>query len=661
MLNKNTKLASRMLNLFVTRQDAYARQFLQKNGTKGFSCVKKDFDTEEIEKHLDNKEHLGVYQLNLDNQVKWGCFDFDKNTTVDFLVMQKLYKFLKEKGFHPLIENSGGGSFKVHIWVFSDKLIPARQMRLFLEWCCKQSGVKSHEIFPKQDEIKQGEFGNLVKLPLGEHLVTKKRSVFLDENFDQILEEDKILEKIEYHFDNKDLISFKEKAVEPVETALVLEEVPVETELKTNEFDKLFNFVLSNNLPHGITKEMQIGKNQAGVNNNVLKNMGIWLFQKGYTNERLEKEIRPIFDDKQWSFGNIKGWFNKAKKGDLKKISRGELIIWFKNYAPALLDTLFKKQEEVYGELELKGFDYFKKLKKPKNDLIESLIPSKTLAVKYSPPKNLKSLTELDACICLASGKKYLGHFKTKKTNCLYVDLENNEFIIKDRWEKLRKFHNIRSKKGLYYLSRGDKVDILSTSFISSLKKAITKYKIGYIVVDTLPKATDYDSNSEREVNRIYTQFFKPLIEEFNCSITFLLHTNKSGSSFIGSQAYHGIVDCSYELNKSKGTTKVKIQSDNRIANINFGVEFIFKDDEIQTYLFDVEQEKTQAISKLKELTDKVRGYFNETSRHQRKDIELRLEEDKFQYGRATLTRVLKFLYEGEFLDRDEKGVYWLK
>lgn len=311
--------------------------------------------------------------------------------------------------------------------------------------------------------------------------------------------------------------------------------------------------------------------------------------------------------------------------------------------------------------LKVKTFLDYKNLKKPKNDLIQGIIPQKSLSLTYAPPKNLKSLIELDKCICLASGRKFLNLFKTKKTNCLYIDLENNEYIIKERWEKLRKFHNVRSTKGLYYLSRESPIDILNPLFVADLEALIKKYKIGYMVIDTLPKSANYDTYSEQAVNSLYTYFFKPLILKHSLSINFLLHTNKAGKSFIGSQAYLGIVDCSYEITKERNTTRAKVISDNRGENIEFGVEFNFTEEDIKTFSYDVEREKPMPIGKLKEITAKVKSYFKTGTRLGRKDIEIRLQSENFDYSKSTLTRVLKFLVESEQLDRDDKGVYWLK
>ncbi len=393
------------------------------------------------------------------------------------------------------------------------------------------------------------------------------------------------------------------------------------------------------------------------------ENFLIWIRPQGSEidlNFKSSKKVFPVLYALHWKHSQERELPIKYFKGN--KINYDSLNIPFsKVKKKKVLKNGFEYETFNSEELNLRTFEYYSKLKKPKDDLIEGIVPRKSLIVVYAPPKHMKSLFELEKCICLSSGRKFLS-FKTRKTACLYIDLENNEFVIKDRWTKLRKSHNIRKKKtSLYYISRGENVNLLSQTFLEKVKQAIEKYKIGYIVIDTLPKATDYDSNSEREVNSIYVKFFKPLIEEYGCSITFLLHTNKSGKSFIGSQAYLGIVDLSFELKKKKGTNKVMITSDNRMANINFGIEFSFQEDKIKTYSFDVEKEKTASVSKLKELTEKVLSCFKEGIKLQRKDVEFFLQNNDYEYGRATLTRTLKFLVESEKLERDEKGGYLLR
>lgn len=108
---------------------------------------------------------------------------------------------------------------------------------------------------------------------------------------------------------------------------------------KTKEFNLFFKYALSNELPAGITAKTKIGKIE-GINWNLLKNEAIWLFQQGYTEERLKQEIKPIFDRNGWAFNDLLGWFKKAENGEIKEISKAELYSWSKIYCPELTKLL---------------------------------------------------------------------------------------------------------------------------------------------------------------------------------------------------------------------------------------------------------------------------------------------------------------------------------
>jgi len=434
-----------------------------------------------------------------------------------------------------------------------------------------------------------------------------------------------------------------------------------------------YNFHKTDKWFYELVKNNILVKEETGGNSILFKTTAILLEREVIPKEEqrvIAEAVANLTENR--SLPALYGWIKKAKNNKLGEVNETEINNFIDRGNYPL--TKYRACEVNTPEpLKLKQFDYFKNLKKPKMGIVEDLVPHKSLILTHSPPKHFKSLFELDKCICISSGSKFLSRFKTRKSPCLYIDLENSEYIIKDRWTKLRAFHGIkRLKTNLYYLGRDIRIDILSPTFISQVRDVIKKKKIKYIVIDTLPKASDYDTNSEREVNRIYSDFLKPLIEDYGCSINFLLHTNKSGTSWIGSQAYHGIVDCAYEFQKiTNQKNRVKIISNNRGENIEFGVEFNFTDDEIKTFTFDVEKDlKVVPKAKFKELLECVKGLFtDETIRLRRKDIEDRLqangiiiasEKEGGHYSRATLTRVLKFFVDNTTLE-NELGEYWLR
>ncbi|MFH1358423.1 MAG: hypothetical protein ABIH37_00880 [archaeon] len=182
-----------LMQLFCIRMDCYAVQ-----QEKGYLAVKEPVTLELIKKHLLGLITIGLYQL-LGEMIKWGCFDFDKNTIEDFEHAKRLFKYLKELGYHPLMEMSGGGEYKCHIWIFADTA--AELMEEFLDDICAKTEIYPHEVFPKQIKVVEGGFGNLVKLPLGVHMKTKQRSYFLDDNFNEIKSMEAAAKRLQEYLD----------------------------------------------------------------------------------------------------------------------------------------------------------------------------------------------------------------------------------------------------------------------------------------------------------------------------------------------------------------------------------------------------------------------------------------------------------------------------
>jgi len=168
-------VAAKLMQLFVHRKDVYAMQI--KYGEKyGYVPRYKLLTEEDIRRHLEGKITLGIYALNVDNTVRWICFDIDSQhvkdpeATRDSIYERCIGKF----GLNAVkIEESGSpGNF--HIWIFFAEPIEARLARALglkiLE------GTEGVELFPKQTVLTGKGLGNLVKLPLGLHIKSGKWS-----------------------------------------------------------------------------------------------------------------------------------------------------------------------------------------------------------------------------------------------------------------------------------------------------------------------------------------------------------------------------------------------------------------------------------------------------------------------------------------------------
>lgn len=177
--------AFQLFDLFVHRQDAYAVQ----RETGQYYPVDSLISGGAIYEHLKGTTTLGVYQLDTNNTVTWLCFDLDTHDEYalahlvdcveDFITPVLAMGQLHQLNRCFLVEESGRKGY--HVWVFFDEPIPAWQVRSWVYqdfmpmWGVVGNDLKNDwplEVFPKQDAIVDGGYGNLVKLPFGKHQVT---------------------------------------------------------------------------------------------------------------------------------------------------------------------------------------------------------------------------------------------------------------------------------------------------------------------------------------------------------------------------------------------------------------------------------------------------------------------------------------------------------
>lgn len=190
--------ALRLATLFQGRADAYARQWVNEEGATGYSPVYQPYTPRVVLNHLLGNFTVGIYLLRPDGHARVLAFDFDitaaaieaargsaskaaeLRAAVTAYASQAATSF-RSHGLITILEDSGYKG--VHIWCcFDDWLTAARLRRLgqaLLATLPPPPDTISVEIFPKQkgNPVK---LGNLIKLPLGIHRKTGRRSLLLD-------------------------------------------------------------------------------------------------------------------------------------------------------------------------------------------------------------------------------------------------------------------------------------------------------------------------------------------------------------------------------------------------------------------------------------------------------------------------------------------------
>ncbi|MGB5518782.1 MAG: DEAD/DEAH box helicase family protein [Gammaproteobacteria bacterium] len=199
--------------LFRGRDDVYPKLWMStKTGRKGYSpacgnewvrgvCEKPRVKCSEcpnqafvplsdqiVLDHLKGRHTIGVYPLLKDETCWFLAADFDKTSWLDDVAA--FIDTCHAIGIPAAVERSRSGN-GAHVWFFFGSPIPAVSARRMGCYLITETMSRRHQLamssydrlFPNQDTLPRGGFGNLIALPLQYEPRQAGNSVFLDDNF----------------------------------------------------------------------------------------------------------------------------------------------------------------------------------------------------------------------------------------------------------------------------------------------------------------------------------------------------------------------------------------------------------------------------------------------------------------------------------------------
>ncbi len=201
------------MEVFKGRTDLYAKRWTSnKTGKSGYSPVcKNDFNvykcdkprvkcsecpfrelvplTEDVVlKHLKGEITVGIYPLLPGDLCNFLAIDFDKKTYEKDV--SAFWSICDELNIPLYVEKSRSGN-GAHIWIFFEESIPARIARkmgnILLTKTMEKASLEldSYDrLFPNQDTMPKGGFGNLIALPFQGECSKNGNTVFVDRYFE---------------------------------------------------------------------------------------------------------------------------------------------------------------------------------------------------------------------------------------------------------------------------------------------------------------------------------------------------------------------------------------------------------------------------------------------------------------------------------------------
>lgn len=207
-----TEKIALFMSLFNGRSDVYAQKWHSKNGKCGYSPVCRNewrpgicerprvkcyncphkshvpFSETLVESHLRGNLIAGIYPLLPGDTCRFLAMDFDEEGwEKDIAVIRETCTRFDIPLAVERSQSGNGG----HAWFFFKRPYPAALARKLGTALITHAMGKRHEIsfssydrlFPNQDTMPEGGYGNLIALPLQKKTREKGNSVFIDENF----------------------------------------------------------------------------------------------------------------------------------------------------------------------------------------------------------------------------------------------------------------------------------------------------------------------------------------------------------------------------------------------------------------------------------------------------------------------------------------------
>lgn len=177
--------AEEFMRLFVNRL-AYCiqKEKAPSDGSAPYIKQTRPLDSGAVRMHLNGDMTISLFAINPQTQsCKWVAIDADFGDALDALF--HLRRELKQDGIDAALEQSRRGG---HLWIFGEGPLLASQCRIYIYNLALRLGVpvkggglkEGIEVFPRQDQIADGAYGNAIRAPLGVHRKTNRRYWFYD-------------------------------------------------------------------------------------------------------------------------------------------------------------------------------------------------------------------------------------------------------------------------------------------------------------------------------------------------------------------------------------------------------------------------------------------------------------------------------------------------
>ncbi len=157
-----------------------------------------------IEDHFRGRHTIGVYPLLGDDTCWFLAADFDGEQWQEDV--SAFVETSRAFGLAPAVERSRSGA-GAHVWFFFSEPVPARTARTVGCFLITETMTRRHQLklasydrlFPNQDTLPKGGFGNLIALPLQRAAAAEGNTLFLDDSWEPHTDQWAYMDSVKRH------------------------------------------------------------------------------------------------------------------------------------------------------------------------------------------------------------------------------------------------------------------------------------------------------------------------------------------------------------------------------------------------------------------------------------------------------------------------------
>ncbi len=222
------------------------------------------------------------------------------------------------------------------------------------------------------------------------------------------------------------------------------------------------------------------------------------------------------------------------------------------------------------------------KVKKP-DWIVEDFVIKNSSSMFVGCDKSSKSMLALHLALCVATDSLFLDMFPVKKGRVLYIDEENGETDLHDRYIRMLRSMNLESADVDFMIFKNVKLD--DNKWQKPIKDYVEGRKPSLIICDSVVRFMIGNEDKAQDVRKIF-DFIKPLLKD--TSFLILHHSPHGVKRARGSADWACQVSISFILERKGRHIFLIKQKNGRRDRWNSGVKYQIVGDENEPIRFEL-------------------------------------------------------------------------